>query len=178
MKEKWETVKGFGGHYEASSLGRIRSKIRVVKKYNPLHGKVLHHTYDAKILIQRLDDDGYFKVSIGVDGKKYTPFVHSLVLLAFFEEPQDGMEGRHLDGISKNNFPKNLKWGTHLENMQDRKKHGNYRAGQNHVMAKLTKEQVLEARTKQKGISTYAREFGVSYTAVWDCINGRSWTHL
>lgn len=68
---------------------------------------------------------GYLIVRPCVDGRNVTRTVHSLVLLAFEgPRPADKPHIRHLDGNPANNTVGNLKYGTALENAQDRDRHG------------------------------------------------------
>lgn len=48
--EEWRDIPGFGDHYQASNLGRIRAKARVVTKFYPSYGRSVNHPYAARIL--------------------------------------------------------------------------------------------------------------------------------
>lgn len=52
--------------------------------------------------------------------------VHHLVLFAFAGPRPDGSECRHLNGISNDNRPENLAWGTRRENVADSIVHGTF----------------------------------------------------
>lgn len=62
MIEEWRVVFGFGGNYEVSSLGSVRS-IRT-----------------GRTLVQRPDRKGYPKVALSMAGKTKGVLVHRLVL--------------------------------------------------------------------------------------------------
>ena len=49
MGETWKPVPGYGGHYEASSIGRIRSVDRVVVKRHQ-SGKLIQQKYAGRLL--------------------------------------------------------------------------------------------------------------------------------
>lgn len=85
MIEVWKAIPGYGGHYEASSMGRIRVKDRVVeKRSNFAGGKVVKQFYKGRMLSPCASDRlGHMSVHIGLEGKKHTASVHSLVLAAF-----------------------------------------------------------------------------------------------
>ena len=68
--------------------------------------------------------------------------VHRLVLFTFVGPCPLGMECCHADGTRTNNFLKNLRWDTHINNYVDAKKHGTLRVGN----AKLTESQVRQIR--------------------------------
>jgi hypothetical protein len=53
-----------------------------------------------------------------------------------------------LDGNRKNNDAQNLKWGTAFENNQDKIAHGTNGEGEKNSMARLTKQDVREIRTR------------------------------
>jgi len=112
--EEWRPIDGHPG-YEVSSLGRVRSYRR---RHNGLAG-------EPRLLKQSLTDKGYLRVGLRrADGTgSRTIYVHKLVLTAFVGPAPEGMECRHLDGISQNNRLDNLAWGTDAENGADRVRH-------------------------------------------------------
>lgn len=105
----WRPAPGFGGRYEVSDTGRVRS-VRT--------GRLLT---DA-----RVDGGGYPIVALYATptAKPHQIKTHRLVALAFLGEPPAGMEVRHLDGNPANNVIANLAYGTHSENMRDKVRHG------------------------------------------------------
>lgn len=85
---------------------------------------------------------GYITVSMCHESKKVTRTVHSLICEAFYGKPPfKGAQVRHLDGNPENNCPKNLAWGTQVENWLDRKAHGHGMEGEKHPNSKLTDEE-------------------------------------
>lgn len=60
------------------------------------------------------------------DGRQHSVPVHRLVGEAFLGPLPDGMETRHLDGNPTNNRLVNLRYGTHLENEEDKRQHGTH----------------------------------------------------
>ena len=163
MKEEWKEISGYGGHYEASTLGRIRSKHRTVTKRHS-SGKIMKQVYKQRVLNPHTGAGGYLLARIGVDKKNTTVQVGRLVLLAFQGQPEPDQVCRHLDGSPSNNMPSNLAWGTHTENMQDRKLHGNYAAGYAHPMAKYQMTLIEKIRQAPDGAtcSELSRLYGVS----------------
>ena len=107
--EQWRNVPGFSG-YQASTLGRVRS----------LKGRT------SRLLKGSLLKSGYYSVHLYNDDRRVHRPVHILVTTAFHGARPAGLEVRHLDGDSTNNRPTNLAWGTHVENNQDRVKHGTH----------------------------------------------------
>ena len=137
MGETWEDIPGYGGNYQASSLGRIKSKDRIVTKRHR-SGKMISQKYAERILTPSIDEYGYGRVHIGFGGKKFMASVHRMVLLAFVGQCPDGMEACHNNGNPRDNSSSNLRWDTHKANGEDRKEHGNYASGDAHPMAKIS----------------------------------------
>lgn len=70
----------------------------------------LEYQYEC-INISIQDDNGKFL-------KQITKSIHQLVAETFIPNPEGHNEILHIDGNNKNNHYKNLKWGTHKENMK------------------------------------------------------------
>lgn len=174
-EEIWATISGFGGHYEASSIGRIRTKDRVVIKPHSQSGKPVSYLYKARLLSPKFDSKGYSSVHIGVDGKKTTLMVHRAVLLAFVGEPPEGYEGCHNNGDSRDNRVENLRWDTHLNNNQDRVRHGTYRTGESHPMAKITAVVALDIHQSNERGRVLAERYSICETKVSSIRLGHTW---
>lgn len=167
--EFWVPVPGYGGLYEASSQGRVRSLPRITvgklgkPRRRPLRMLWLHY-----------DDNGYRRVT--VTGK--SRLLHRIVLEAFVGPCPEGMECCHNNGDRSDCRPENLRWGTHKENSQDRVAHGTSRRGESHSLAKLKEWQVLEIFASSGSLAKVAAMYGVSKHTVHDIRRGRSWGHL
>jgi len=80
--------------------------------------------------------------------------------------------------------PAHLRLGTHQENMDDRTNQGRGAnlKGEQHPIAKLTENQVIEIRARYAagGITQQklADEYGVSQGIISDIINRTSWSHI
>lgn len=106
--EHWLPVPGYEGIYEVSNLGRIKS----------------HHYREDRILRPGGHPSGHLFVNLCRDGNPKRAGVHQVVARAFVGERPDGYEVRHLDGDPTNNAATNLAYGTHADNMNDRRTHG------------------------------------------------------
>jgi HNH endonuclease len=109
--------------------------------------------------------------------------VHRLVLEAFVGPCPPGMEACHdPDPNPANNRLENLRWDTHKANQQDMGKHGHSQRGEKMHLAKLTTEKALAIRAEYKpryGEQTrLAKKYGVTQSAVWSIVNGKTWKHL
>lgn len=174
--EIWKDVPGFGDHYQASSLGRIRVKDRIVEKRTKWGG-TMKQFYPGKDL-SLVDNKGYRRVRIGVDGRKMNVSAHTMVLLAFHGPMPDGYEACHNNGDPADNRPENLRWDSHFNNNQDRKKHGNYKDGERHPMAKITDQQALEIYQSKESNRTLAEQYGVDETKVSAIRRGKIWVGI
>lgn len=92
------------------------------------------------------DQKGYLTATLYHHGRRSRLYIHVLVATLFHGECPEGCETRHLDGNLLNNDIGNLRWGTRLENAQDRVRHGTTSLGSRHASAKLTEKVVFEVR--------------------------------
>lgn len=88
----FKEISGFEKLYWISDTGLVKSK--------------------KKILKISLDKDGYAKVALSKNGKKYHFRVHRLVAFAFIPNPENKSEVNHKDGNKTNNNHWNLEWCT------------------------------------------------------------------
>lgn len=176
--EEWRQIPGFGGHYEASSLGRIRVKDRIVTKRHKT-GKPMQQFYPGRLLsLVKADKWGHLGVKLCVGDRASTVAVHRMVLLAFVGPCPEGMEACHNNGIASDNRLENLRWDTHHSNNQDRRAHGTYAKGEQHPMAKLTPEQVQGIRSGAITKAQALRDLGISNSQHHRIKAGQSWAHL
>lgn len=123
MKEVWKPVWGFTGCYEVSNLGRVRSlghrcRNHLTGGWSWIPGKILKPTRDKWAKVP------YLYVSLCRNSKVTRRRVHNLVARAFLGSCPSGEETRHgLNGLDDNSVA-NLCYGTHSENMLDRRRDG------------------------------------------------------
>lgn len=124
---------------------------------------------------QRVKDrDGYSK--IWIKGKEWRE--HRYVWTQHNGDIPKGKVIRHLCNNPSCINIEHLAIGTHYDNMQDRKKAGHYNKGTKHVNAKLTEEQVLDIRTKQKTQLEYAEQYAVSRFTIQQIQYKNIWKHI
>jgi len=101
MIEEYKPIQDFET-YEISNLGNVRNKLtnRILKPNN--------------------DGNGYRKVSLYEDKKKYCKKIHKLVAQAFIPNPDNKLCIDHTDNNRLNNNVTNLRWATHQENNRNR----------------------------------------------------------
>lgn len=178
VTEIWKPIPGFGGHYEASSLGNVRVKQRTIVKAHSQSGEPFPYVYPARQLKLTPDGRGYLCVHIGVDGKRTKLQAHRAVLLAFAGAPPVGHEACHCNGRSDDNRAENLRWDTHLANNHDRLKHGTYDRGEDHPMVKYSEADIRRIRAGAISFSQARHELGISLTHFYRVRKGASWKHL
>lgn len=113
--EIWKPIPGFENYYEASTLGRIRSKDRVIpcpKSKTGLAPK------KGRILRPSFTKDGYPQLSLIVDTKRKTFKIHRLIARTFIPNPENLPEVDHINGVKYDNQPKNLRWCTKQSNCE------------------------------------------------------------
>jgi hypothetical protein len=155
--EQWNPVPSAPGYF-ASANGEILSKRR----------------RKPRVLTPIEADSGH--LYIFVNRKKR--WVHHLVIEAFGHPRPEGLQCRHLDGNPHNNRPDNLRWGTHLENVNDRWLHGTMPVPHESARTKLTTQDIPVIRDlAQKGYSSrvIARQFGTSHTTIQKIILKERW---
>ena len=94
--KKWTT----GFDYYISNLGRVKNK----------HGR---------ILTLQLNDKGYLRVCLQINGKSKWYRVSRLVAEAFIPNPENKPEVDHINRNRADNRAENLRWVTRLENMNN-----------------------------------------------------------
>ena len=171
--EQWKDVPGFGGHYQASSLGRVWSRPRTVTK-RTRYGGVMTQEYPGRMLKPYLSK-GYARLRLGFGGQKMNVHAHTLVLCAFYRPPEPGDVCRHLDGARDNNHPENLTWGTHKENMEDRKLHGRYARGSDHHGAKIGIDEVRLIRASTLSAKEMAKTLNITESHIYTIRSGDCW---
>ena len=103
--EVWKPIDGYD-NYIVSSYGNV---------YNIKRDKYVRQAFNKRYFFVRLFSNGV--------GKNYP--VHRLVGKAFLLNPENKSSIDHVSGDRRNNNLTNLRWASHLENMQNRKIHKN-----------------------------------------------------
>lgn len=175
MQERWADVDGYGGIYQVSDHGRIRSYCG--KRWgNPPRQlpRVLKPGLDGAM--------GYLAVNLaGPTGIKRGR-IHRLVAAAFIGPCPNGQEVRHLDGDPKNNHLSNLAYGTRRTNRADSIGHGTISRGEHRPGSKLTADLIQEIRaaysTGRFSQRALASKYGVNHQTIGNIVTYRSWRHV
>lgn len=107
MQEIWKQVDGYGGRYEISNLGRLKSYAQDKKNGKIKTGSKTHKGYLT------------IKLYAGRDGERESKFrpIHRLVAEAFIPNPENLPQINHKDEDKTNNRADNLEWCTNEYNM-------------------------------------------------------------
>lgn len=97
----WKDIKGYEGLYKISNYGEVLR----LKSYDSRN-----HLRNARILKQRLNEDGYLQLGLHKDGKEKKFLVHRLVAETFLSNPNNYLEVNHIDENKQNNSISNLEW--------------------------------------------------------------------
>lgn len=171
IAEIWKPVPGFGGRYEASTEGHVRS---VRLPGTRLAGVVLRPTHASAY--------GYLAVQLVPEGEpSKSHYVHALVASTFMgERPGPDMEINHKYGNRENNRPGNLEYVSKSENgLHAAEVLGRHR-GEANGYAKLTAGDVraIRALAGQVTVSVIAARFGITQGYASAVINRKTWRHL
>ncbi len=138
--------------YAISSLGRVYNTKR--------DGFVGTH----------LNNCGYERVTLMVEGLPKKFFIHRLVAVAFLHHRRGTTQVNHIDGDKRNNDVENLEWVTGSENT----KH----AYDNELLIHYTRAiRIIETDEVFESITECAEAIGGSRTGIGNCLSGRSRSH-
>lgn len=105
--EIWKDIKDFEGLYQVSTWGRVKSLNYKRSGKEGILRPIKHDTY------------GHVHVHLNKEGIVFTASIHRLVAVAFISNPENKPEVEHIDGNPMNNNVSNLRWCTHIENMNN-----------------------------------------------------------
>jgi hypothetical protein len=154
-------VIGYEGLYSIDKIGNVYSKRswRGVKN---------------RKLTPSKNEYGYLRVFLTKDKTTKGITIHKLMAITFLGERLENLQVRHLDGNKENNSLCNLKYGTALENANDRKLHLKTAYGEKIGSSKLSKKDVLDIRNSAFSQKELAKMYNVSIANISMIINFKS----
>ena len=163
--ENWKPVVGFEDRYEVSDLGRVKS--------------LNYRGSTMKIRIMKATPNyaGYLVITLGKDHKQYR--VGRLVLESFVGPCPENQECCHDDGDRGNNKLNNLRWGTSIDNGNDKRRHG-VAKGMRNSNSKLTENDVIDIRNSPVGFLELAKKYGITHQQIRNIVLRKrgGWDHL
>ena len=105
-------------------------------------------------IVKQHDSNGYKRLSIEVNKKRYKKLLHVLVAGAFIPNPENKPFVDHIDNCKTNNNIQNLRWATSKENNQNKSMGKNNTSGVKGVYFHKA-SQKYEARISIDGINVY-----------------------
>lgn len=180
IPESWKPVVGFKGHYEISTLGRVRSLPRELIATS-CNGKKYLKFFKGKLLRPGRKPSGHLSVALG---RGNSNDLHVMVMAAFVGPVPKGQEVLHKDHNPGNNKLSNLKYGTRGENVK-MDYEAKTRIPQRGILsgrAKYTEEQIkrvkwlsIEGGFGPKAISGI---MCMPVSTVQQIVSGRRWGHI
>lgn len=113
--EQFKPIPGYGGRFEVSNLGTVRTQPYTDRAGARRRG----HT-----ITPRVAASGHHMVRLWDGERNFTTGAHRLLLTAWVGPCPEGYEACHKNGIPDDNRPDNLYWGTHSDNQRDAVIHG------------------------------------------------------
>lgn len=101
---------GFKGLYQVSNLGRFK-----VLAHTASDGRRFPEKVISVVVSKR---DGYGRINLLKDGRKYVKTAHRAVAEAFISNPEQKPQVNHINGNKLDNRVANLEWCTAKENQQ------------------------------------------------------------
>lgn len=176
--EIWKDIPGFQNIYQASNIGRIRSKTHLI------NGHCNKVWKQGRILKQQKSKKGYMQAALMIAPKKrYNPGVHRLVALAFISNPENKPQVNHINGCKTNNTVSNLEWVNNSENQIHAVKNNliNPNYGESHHNSKLSNKDVLIIRQKindGESIKNLSKDYNISSSALCQIKFKRTYTNI
>nr|DAP66827.1 MAG TPA: homing endonuclease [Caudoviricetes sp.] len=155
--EIWKNIELFE-RYSVSNFGNVRNNIT------------------GKILKPRKHTNGYVRVVLCKDKKRYDRYIHRLVAQAFISNPNNLPEINHKDENKLNNFVENLEWCDRIYQVN----YGTFKERMIQTQRRSSKQarpvKCIETGIIYISLHHAERETGISYTLICHALNGRQKT--
>lgn len=178
--EKWRNIPGLS-HYQASSLGRVRSLDRHLVFSGRWGSMRRFHRGRVLRLRPRNNGSGQTYWSFYSDGGAYAQVNRAVAATFHGPPPSPSHEAAHLDGDTSNNRPENLAWSTPKENAAHKIAHGTDSCGSKNGASILRETDIcpiFEAYVFGIEAGEIGGRYGVGSGAILNIISGRSWLRV
>ncbi|MFB4347725.1 NUMOD4 domain-containing protein [Bacillus sp. BR_7] len=174
--EVWKDIEDYEGKYQVSSLGRVKSLDRIVRRSGNheriQYGKILKLILNSVI--------GHLQVGLYIEGKVKKCNVHKLVAETFINNPGNKPEVNHIDENKTNNTVINLEWCTRKENENHGTKKLRKTKNTDYEFIRLKKSKVViqydisgKLIKEWKSIAGINKQLGYSKENISGCCNGK-----
>ena len=116
--EKWKAIPKYEGHYEVSTLGRVRSVTRTIVN---IRGRMLGRTrrHKGRILRPSIDCRGRAIVKLWTKNYGISHSISRLMALTFLTNPLCLPVVDNIDQNHSNDHVTNLRWASHSQNLHN-----------------------------------------------------------
>ena len=164
--EIWQEIRGYEGLYKVSNPGRVKSENRVA-----MRGNGAPQTFSEKIIAQRDNSNGCYRVALWKDGKQEYRLVHRSVAEAFVQNVDNKPVVDHIDFDRHDNKAENSRWCTQAENLGRSREFGRIKSNISEEMRRKQKERASKPVRRSDGkifksTSDAARALNVTHPAV------------
>lgn len=118
MDEIWKDIKGYEELYQVSSIGRVRSKTRIITFINKYGFKSEYKKPGQILKPNTVSSPHYYAIDLHNNKNVERKYIHRLVAEAFIPNPNNKQVVNHIDYNTHNNNVNNLEWVTTAENVQ------------------------------------------------------------
>ena len=144
---------------------------------------VIRRAATGRVITPRLNEDGYWVVTLGPTWKRTQRYVHRLVGEVWVPNPHNYQDVDHIDFDRTNCKADNLQWIDHKENIHRSHAVGHYRGmkGSKNPNALVEEATVISMRQDYaNGMTRYAigKKYGVSWTQTDRICKGESWHNV
>lgn len=173
--EKWKDIVGYEGLYKVSTLGRVKT----------LHENTRIADKNTRIMRQKEDTQGYYRVNLYKDKKCKSELVSRLVATAFIENPYNLPHVGHMNDNKKDNTVTNLYWTEPYENNRHNGKLERLqKAHKNKIktIAKKLSMKIIGTSIENGSCVSFesmqmAQRHGFNSGKISMCVNGKRRTH-
>lgn len=163
--EQWKDMPNFGGVYQVSDLGRVKSF-------------AIHNGTKSRIIKQSKSKKGYLRIIVYKNKKRFNFQSHRIVAQIFIPNTLFLLEINHKKGNKTDNRACAIEWITHEDNIIHAVKHSLIQKGEKCHKAKLTEKQVLEIRDSNLSAKQLSEKYNVSKTTIWSTKRKEYWKHI